>query len=428
MNRVPKEWLDFLREQFPQGSRIKLREMKDDPHPVEPGSMGTLKGIDDAGHFLVNWDSGRSLNLVLGADSFSVLPPPLQTLKLYMPMTATYYDEEDGMECDITMDSREAAEYAPQIIAALQEERRWMEQHAESPEEIERGMMAYFHGSDSVDRKVQSCHFTAEVRDGRLWGVAECKVQGSLTPLELSQLMDGIGGQASDGVGESFEQHEIGVGGGMEIYAHLWQSEGWSIMAEEDRFDPHFSERLPDLCFSVLPEDDSLICITKGGGYQVLENSSERPGLNRHMADYRNRERGISKAQEQAMLGGCLHGWDSPAADPKRYVQEQTLMKKAAPKQEVADGLPELCFSILPGAGSLICIKRGESGYYPSDWDTGDPAQNRELADYNNQRLGVTAAQRLAMEAGSMHGWDCPAADPKTYEQAPQLMGGMTLG
>ena len=129
------------------------------------------------------------------------------------------------------------------------------------------------------------------------------------------------------------------------------------------------------------------------------------------------------------MLSGCLHGWDSPAADPRHYVQTSG--------PNVAEGLPELCFSVLPSTGALICIKRGESGYYPSDWDTGDPVQNQELADYNNQRLGVTAAQRLAMEAGSMHGWDCPAADPKTYEQTLQSpadmeagapMGGMTLG
>lgn len=92
---------------------------------------------------------------------------------------------------------------------------------------------------------------------------------------------------------------------------------------------------------------------------------------------------------------------------------------------QVADGLPELCFSVLRNTGELICIKRGESGYYPSDWDTGDPAANRELADYHNQRLGVTDAQRKAMEAGSMFGWGCPGADPKTYEQEPFQMGGM---
>ena len=323
MDRIPREWLDFLREQFPQGSRIKLREMKDDPHPVEPGSMGTLKGIDDAGHFLVNWGSGRSLNLVLGADSFSVLPPPLQTLKLYMPMTATYYDEEDGLEIDITMDSREAAEYAPQIIAALQKERRWMEQHAESPEEVERGLMAYFSGPDSVDRKVQSYYFTAEARDGRLWGVAECKVRGALTPLELAALTDEIGGQASDGAGESFEQREIQVGNGMEIYAHLWQSEGWSIMTEQDRFDPQFSERLPDMCWSTLPSDGSLICIVRGErGYHVSEDNKEEPDLNRHLANIFNRERGISPAQEQAMLNGSLFGWHCPAADPAQYDEQ----------------------------------------------------------------------------------------------------------
>ena len=319
---IQKEWLDFLREQYPVRSRIKLREMgSDDPCPIKPGSTGSLQYIDDLGTFHVAWDDGRGLGLVIGQDSFSVSPPPLQTLKLYMPMTATYYDEEADLEQDITMDPREAAEYAPQIINALQSERRWLEN--EGPEAAERGLMAYFDGPDSVDQKVQSCFFNAEVRDGQLWGVAECKIRGELTPLELQCLINEIGGQASDGVGESFEQREIRVGNGMEIYAHLWQSEGWSIMPEQDRFDPNFSERLPDMCFTVLPEDGSLAYIIKGDGPRRSADSGEKPEVNRHLADHYNKERGISEAQVRAMEGGCQHGWDSPAADPRAYGQAQ---------------------------------------------------------------------------------------------------------
>ena len=96
--------------------------------------------------------------------------------------------------------------------------------------------MEYYNRSDGVDAKVQSLHFKAEARDGKLWGVAECMVSGELTGAELDNLKRFAAGQASDGFGESVEQHEIRVGS-MELYAHLWQPVDWSIQTEQERFE-----------------------------------------------------------------------------------------------------------------------------------------------------------------------------------------------
>ena len=324
---MDRKMVNFIKEQYPPGTRIRLNSMKDPYHPILPGTEGEVDFVDDEGQIFMKWDNGRTLPLAPGEDSFTVLSPKLTTLKLYMPLTADLYERNEYGDLDDSSTLLEGSElrgYQDQIMAALVKNRM--------PEETERGLMHWYDEADSVDRKVRSAVFTVEVRNRQLWGVAECRVAGELSGTELEALKEYLTGQASDGWGEGFEQREISVDDGGELYVHFWNSDEWSIQTEQELFSP-----------------------------------------------------------------------------------------------KLADGLPELCFSTLPGTGELICIKRGESGYYPSDWSTNDPAHNREIADYNNERLGVTPAQEKAMKTGSMFGWGVPGADPACYEQK-QEMGGMTLG
>ena len=77
--------------------------------------------------------------------------------------------------------------------------------------------------------------------------------------------------------------------------------------------------------------------------------------------------------------------------------------------------LPEFYFFVLPDTGELVTIKSNEHGYYHSDWSTNDKVRNQEIADFQNRKLGITPAQRQAMECGSMFGWKSLGANPQLY-------------
>ena len=284
---MDRKMVNFIKEQYPPGTRIRLNSMDDPYAPVLPGTEGEVDFIDDAGQLHMKWDNGRSLALIPGEDSFTVLPPKLTTLKLYMPLTADLYERNEYGDLDDSstlLEGRELRGYQDQITAALVKNR--------IPEEAERGIMHWYYKPDSINTKVHSAVFTVDSRGGELWGIAECRVAGELSDTEMDTLKEFITGQASDGWCEGFEQREIAVDD-CELYVHFWNSDEWSIQTEQELFYP-----------------------------------------------------------------------------------------------KIAEGLPELCFSTLASTGELICIKRGESGYYPSDWNTNDPAHNREIRSLSCQARG----------------------------------------
>jgi hypothetical protein len=78
--------------------------------------------------------------------------------------------------------------------------------------------------------------------------------------------------------------------------------------------------------------------------------------------------------------------------------------------------LPDRCYSVMPSSGALIILVNGVSGYVECADSQIGAEGNRPFADTTNKLNGVTRAQEKAMLAGTLFGWDTPAAKPWNYE------------
>ena len=67
-----KEQIAVLRERYPCGTKVELLAM-DDPQAPPMGTTGEVIGVDDAGQLLVRWETGSSLSLIPGVDSFRIV-------------------------------------------------------------------------------------------------------------------------------------------------------------------------------------------------------------------------------------------------------------------------------------------------------------------------------------------------------------------
>ncbi len=66
-----RETVERLRRDFPAGTRVVLLKMEDAQAPA-PGTLGTVRHVDDQATIHVCWDKGGSLGVVFGEDECRV--------------------------------------------------------------------------------------------------------------------------------------------------------------------------------------------------------------------------------------------------------------------------------------------------------------------------------------------------------------------
>ena len=58
---MDRKMVNFIKEQYPPGTRIRLNSMEDPYAPVLPGTEGEVDFVDDIGTIHMKWDNGRAL-------------------------------------------------------------------------------------------------------------------------------------------------------------------------------------------------------------------------------------------------------------------------------------------------------------------------------------------------------------------------------
>jgi hypothetical protein len=72
------------------------------------------------------------------------------------------------------------------------------------------------------------------------------------------------------------------------------------------------------------------------------------------------------------------------------------------------------CYTVVLGkmAGENIgLIKEGETGYYQTNYDFGVGDRAQQAVRVLNENRDISEAEQMAMEIGSMVGFDSPACD-----------------
>ena len=71
--------IEMMKQRYPEGTRICLDSMENDPDPIPSGTKGTVQFVDDMGTVFCKFDNGRSLGMIPGEDGFHKIQEEVQT-------------------------------------------------------------------------------------------------------------------------------------------------------------------------------------------------------------------------------------------------------------------------------------------------------------------------------------------------------------
>lgn len=77
---MSREKVEAIKNNYPEGTRVELNYMDDPYAKLKKGDQGNVMFTDDAGTVHVQWDSGSTLGVIPGIDSFYVVPEQKQDI------------------------------------------------------------------------------------------------------------------------------------------------------------------------------------------------------------------------------------------------------------------------------------------------------------------------------------------------------------
>lgn len=171
-----------------------------------------------------------------------------------------------------------------------------------------------------------------------------------------------------------------------------------------DRLDDHMKRAEKGIRF-ITPDYKEKFRIPDGDKIRITTKSGEtRERIARYIDDYHME---LSGGYSNSLYHICEFA-------------EQLEEHKCQGVIPLRSSLPEQCYGTLLDTGKIVIYKRGETGYYKTDIPYTTKEEARALVDEHNARGGVSKAQEAAMAAGSMFGFDVPAADPANYDENGQ--------